>query len=118
MSFASGLGMHAQSLLSILARILDHPAIIWQASGPHQPYITTQLGDGPNRFHQCCFEGGVVCRHFAYQRHDILAHVTAHDQMGALHGRIAAGSGRVLADMLSGRTPEIDVDGLTMSRFG
>ena len=31
---------------------------------------------------------------------------------------MAAGSGRILADLLSGRAPEIDIDGLTMSRFG
>lgn len=30
----------------------------------------------------------------------------------------AAGAARVLADMISGHTPEIDIDGLTMSRFG
>ncbi len=31
---------------------------------------------------------------------------------------MAAGAGRVLADLMSGRTPEIDLDGLTMSRYG
>ena len=31
---------------------------------------------------------------------------------------MAAGSGRILADLISGRPPEIDIDGLTMSRFG
>lgn len=31
---------------------------------------------------------------------------------------MAAGSGRVLADILSGRAPDIDMDGLTMARYG
>jgi D-amino-acid dehydrogenase len=31
---------------------------------------------------------------------------------------MAAGSGKVLADILSGRTPDIDMDGLTMARYG
>jgi D-amino-acid dehydrogenase len=31
---------------------------------------------------------------------------------------MAAGSGRVLADILSGYTPEIDMDGLTLARYG
>lgn len=30
----------------------------------------------------------------------------------------AAGSGRVLADLMSGHAPEIDIDGLTLSRYG
>jgi D-amino-acid dehydrogenase len=30
----------------------------------------------------------------------------------------AAGAARVLADLISGQAPEIDIDGLTMSRFG
>ncbi len=31
---------------------------------------------------------------------------------------MAAGSGKLVSDMLSGRAPEIDVDGLTLSRYG
>lgn len=31
---------------------------------------------------------------------------------------MAAGSGKIMADMISGRTPEIDMDGLTLSRYG
>ncbi len=31
---------------------------------------------------------------------------------------MAAGSGKILADMISGRAPEIDMDGLTLSRYG
>ncbi|MGH8806374.1 MAG: D-amino acid dehydrogenase [Noviherbaspirillum sp.] len=31
---------------------------------------------------------------------------------------MAAGSGRILADVVSGYTPEIDMDGLTMARYG
>ena len=31
---------------------------------------------------------------------------------------MAAGSARVIADLVSGHAPEIDIDGLTMSRFG
>ena len=31
---------------------------------------------------------------------------------------MAAGSGRVIADLISGRTPEIPIDGLTMARYG
>jgi len=31
---------------------------------------------------------------------------------------MAAGSGKVLADLLSSRAPEIDMDGLTLSRYG
>lgn len=31
---------------------------------------------------------------------------------------MAPGSGKIVADLLSGRSPEIDLDGLTMSRFG
>ena len=31
---------------------------------------------------------------------------------------MAAGSGKVVADVVSGRTPDIDLDGLTLSRYG
>ncbi|MGZ5819763.1 MAG: FAD-dependent oxidoreductase, partial [Burkholderiaceae bacterium] len=31
---------------------------------------------------------------------------------------MAAGSGKVLADIISGQTPDIDLDGLTLSRYG
>ena len=30
---------------------------------------------------------------------------------------MAAGTGRVIADLISGRKPEIDLDGLTMARY-
>jgi D-amino-acid dehydrogenase len=31
---------------------------------------------------------------------------------------MAAGSGKILADIVSGRAPDIDMDGLTMARYG
>jgi D-amino-acid dehydrogenase len=31
---------------------------------------------------------------------------------------MAPGSGKIVADIVSGRTPEIDMDGLTLSRYG
>ena len=35
------------------------------------------------------------------------------------HGwAMAAGSGKIIADLVSGRTPDIDLDGLTLSRYG
>ncbi|MBL8362024.1 MAG: D-amino acid dehydrogenase [Rubrivivax sp.] len=37
---------------------------------------------------------------------------------GTLGWTMAAGSGRVIADLISGRTPEIPIDGLTMARYG
>ncbi|MCY7316518.1 MAG: D-amino acid dehydrogenase [Rubrivivax sp.] len=37
---------------------------------------------------------------------------------GTLGWTMAAGTGRVIADMVSGRTPDIDVRGLAMSRYG
>ena len=37
---------------------------------------------------------------------------------GPLGWTMACGSGRVLTDLVSGRTPEIDLDGLTLARFG
>ena len=37
---------------------------------------------------------------------------------GTLGWTMAAGTGRVLADLISGRKPEIDLDGLTMARYG
>ncbi|MCG3190214.1 MAG: D-amino acid dehydrogenase 1 [Burkholderiaceae bacterium] len=36
---------------------------------------------------------------------------------GTLGWTMAAGTGRVLADLISGRRPEIDLDGLTMARY-
>jgi D-amino-acid dehydrogenase len=36
---------------------------------------------------------------------------------GTLGWTMACGSGKVLADLVSGRTPEIDLDGLTLARF-
>ncbi len=36
---------------------------------------------------------------------------------GTLGWTMAAGTGRVLADLLSGRKPEIDLDGLTLARY-
>ena len=37
---------------------------------------------------------------------------------GTLGWTMAAGTGRVIADLLSGRAPEIALDGLTMARYG
>jgi D-amino-acid dehydrogenase len=37
---------------------------------------------------------------------------------GSAGWAMAAGSGKVLADIISDRTPEIDMDGLTLSRYG
>jgi len=37
---------------------------------------------------------------------------------GTLGWTMAAGTGRVLADLISGRQPEIDLDGLTLARYG
>jgi D-amino-acid dehydrogenase len=37
---------------------------------------------------------------------------------GANGWGMAAGSGRILADLISGRSPDIDLDGLTLSRYG
>ena len=37
---------------------------------------------------------------------------------GTLGWTMACGSGRVLADMLSGRQPEIGLEGLFMDRYG
>jgi D-amino-acid dehydrogenase len=36
---------------------------------------------------------------------------------GTLGWTMAAGSGRVMADLLSGRTPDISLDGLTVDRY-
>jgi len=36
---------------------------------------------------------------------------------GTLGWTMAAGSGRVMADVISGRRPEIDLDGLTLARY-
>jgi D-amino-acid dehydrogenase len=37
---------------------------------------------------------------------------------GTLGWTQACGSGRVVADMISGATPEIDTEGLTIERYG
>jgi len=37
---------------------------------------------------------------------------------GTLGWTMACGSGKVLADLVSGRAPEIDLDGLTLARYG
>jgi D-amino-acid dehydrogenase len=37
---------------------------------------------------------------------------------GTLGWTMSAGSGRVLADMVSGRTADIDLEGITMERYG
>jgi D-amino-acid dehydrogenase len=37
---------------------------------------------------------------------------------GTLGWTMAAGTGRLLADLVSGRPPEIDLDGLTLARYG
>lgn len=37
---------------------------------------------------------------------------------GTLGWTMAAGTGRVMADLMSGRTPEIDMEGLTLARYG
>jgi D-amino-acid dehydrogenase len=36
---------------------------------------------------------------------------------GTLGWTMAAGTGRVIADLISGRKPDIDLDGLTMARY-
>jgi D-amino-acid dehydrogenase len=36
---------------------------------------------------------------------------------GTLGWTMAAGSGRLLADLISGRRPEIDLNGLTLARY-
>jgi D-amino-acid dehydrogenase len=37
---------------------------------------------------------------------------------GTLGWTMAAGTWRVMADMLAGNKPQIDMDGLTMARYG
>ena len=37
---------------------------------------------------------------------------------GTLGWTMAAGTGRVMADLISGRAPQIDMDGLTAARYG
>ena len=37
---------------------------------------------------------------------------------GTLGWTMATGTGRVMADLLSGRAPEIDIEGLTLDRYG
>jgi D-amino-acid dehydrogenase len=48
-------------------------------------------------------------------RHSNLYLNTGH---GTLGWTMAAGSGRVLADLISGRRPDIDLSGLTLARYG
>ncbi|MGL6111262.1 MAG: FAD-dependent oxidoreductase, partial [Rubrivivax sp.] len=36
---------------------------------------------------------------------------------GTLGWTMAAGTGRLIADLVCGRKPEIDIDGLTMARY-
>ena len=36
---------------------------------------------------------------------------------GTLGWTMAAGTGRVMADLISGRTPAIELDGLTVARY-
>ena len=36
---------------------------------------------------------------------------------GTLGWTMAAGTGRVMADVISGRKPDIDLDGLTIDRY-
>ena len=47
-----------------------------------------------------------------------LSNLTLATGHGTLGWTMAAGTGRVLADLLSGRTPEIPLDGLTLARYG
>ena len=37
---------------------------------------------------------------------------------GTLGWTMAAGTGRVIADIVSGKQPEIDISGLAMARYG
>ena len=46
-----------------------------------------------------------------------LANLYLNTGHGTLGWTMACGSGRVLADILSGRTPEIPLDGLMIDRF-
>jgi D-amino-acid dehydrogenase len=48
-------------------------------------------------------------------RYPNLALATGH---GTLGWTMAAGTGRVIADLLSGRQPEVPLDGLTLARYG
>jgi D-amino-acid dehydrogenase len=48
-------------------------------------------------------------------RYDNLMLSTGH---GTLGWTMAAGTGRVMADLISGTTPEIDMEGLTVARYG
>jgi len=48
-------------------------------------------------------------------RYPNLALATGH---GTLGWTMAAGTGRVIADLLSGRAPEVPLDGLTLARYG
>ena len=36
---------------------------------------------------------------------------------GTLGWTMAAGTGRVMADVISGRAPDVDLDGLTLERY-
>ena len=48
-------------------------------------------------------------------RYDNLLLSTGH---GTLGWTMAAGTGRVMADLISGRQPEISMEGLTVARYG
>ena len=47
-------------------------------------------------------------------RYDNLMLSTGH---GTLGWTMATGTGRVMADLISGRTPDIDMEGLTVARY-
>jgi D-amino-acid dehydrogenase len=46
-----------------------------------------------------------------------VAYYLARTGHGTLGWTLAAGTGRLLADLVSGRKPEIDLDGLTLARY-
>jgi D-amino-acid dehydrogenase len=47
-----------------------------------------------------------------------IANLTLATGHGTLGWTMAAGTGRIVADIVSGRQPDIDIDGLTMARYG
>ena len=48
---------------------------------------------------------------------DALAEPVPDTGHGTLGWTMAAGTGRVMADLISGRAPDIDMDGLTVDRY-
>ena len=46
------------------------------------------------------------------------ANLTLSTGHGTLGWTMAAGTGRVVADLIAGREPEISLDGLTVERYG